>query len=142
MAILLLACCCADNGLDLRPVVEERCEQVEHNFVGCRRDGKVRLEQLIFWGGFRDLWHEGDRGGVLPATPSRRSVAVVHDFAVLGGRPWTASSDARGVVLIRSRGPVLHKVRSPLWLRSFTFHDPEIENRGILPLERRRRLVE
>ena len=98
-------------------VVEECCAAIELNTVYSRTGGET-LTQWILWDSYEDT-------GV-----------VCRGWKMLAGERLTRSGGKWAMVW--NRGGVLHRVSAPLFLRTHTQRDPEVDDRELFPVNHRR----
>ena len=104
------------------PTVREQVDLLELNHVQCPQTGRETLTQVIYW-----RWHEGNSRNHVTAW----RMAKLPELFGRDGREWTES---------REDGPVRRIIRAKQFRETWTFHDPEIEDRQLLPADQRRGL--
>lgn len=102
--------------------IRERVDMLELNHVQCPQTGRETLTQLIYW-----RWD---------STACRYHVTAWRMFRN-GDR---FGRDGREWVDAREDGPVRRIVTAPFLRETWTFHDPEIEDRSLVPADARRGL--
>lgn len=119
LAILLLLIV----SISQETTIVDHVDRLEINHVHCPHTGRELVCQVIYW-----RWHVEDRRFHVAAW--RLSTSATARFK-RDGREWVET---------REDGPVRREIRSPQFRETWTFGDPELEDRKTYPPELRRGL--
>lgn len=104
-------------------VVTDHVDRIELNHVQCEWTGEPKLHQVIYW-----TWC---------AEHSRYNVAA---WRMVDKRPSLIRRHGRGWVETREDGPIRREIHAEQFRETWTFTDPEIEDRERVSPDMRRGL--